>query len=81
MNYTLAFALVILSNGEIKESQTTYYTHLQDCRWYAQTLMQKTKFYKPVEEAYCTPAWVNKDKVKLITVKVISKTVTEEGEE
>jgi len=80
MNLTLAFALVVLSNGEVKKDYTTYYNKLQACRWYAQTLMQKTKFYEPVEKAYCKPAWVDKEKVKIISVRVIPKPQPE-GEE
>ena len=77
---TLAFALIIVSGGQVQDDRTTYYAKLDACRWYAQMINRKQKYFRPVESSYCESAWVNPDQIKPITLRVIPKPVPETEE-
>ena len=72
---TLAFALMVVSGGEVQKDHTTFYARLDACRWFAQMIVRREKYYHPVEDAYCEAAWVDLDKVKPIVLRVIPKPV------
>jgi hypothetical protein len=77
---TLAFALVVVSSGEVQQDRTTYYAKLEACRWFAQMIGRRQKYYHPVEDAYCEAVHIDTDKIKPITVRVIPKKVPEQAE-
>ena len=77
---SLAFALIIVSGGEVQDDRTTYYSKLNACRWYAQMINLEQKYFRPVESSYCEPAWIDPDKIKPITLRVIPKPVPETQE-
>jgi len=77
---TLAFALIVVSGGQVQDDRTTYYAKLDACRWYAQMINRKQKYFRPVEKSYCESAWIDLDKISPINLKVIPKPVEETEE-
>ena len=77
----LAFALIVLLDGDIYEKPSNYYLQLQECRYFAKELSRNKKYYQPIK-AYCKPMMVD-PKEKTVIGHIINEPVEkpEEKEE
>ena len=75
----LAFALIVLLDGDIYEKPSNYYLQLQECRYNAQELSRDQKYYKPIK-AYCKPMMVD-PKEKTVIGHIINEPVEKPEEE
>ncbi len=65
----LVFALMVVLDGELDESRTTYWYNIDRCKYFASRISSQRKSYSvgPNVYAYCVPEMVNRDNVSIYT--------------